>query len=1400
MNKKDKKVKGWGLFCMIIIYFMPSVKAESIFLKPPRANSTQIEMLGPQGNLLCFQLLSSNQLRDDGFGWLGKNTQGSGFLTLAYVGGKLRGSVISPSLNIQLKGSMSNQTFFSSESKIRECGGCKVMDRPVRDPRSGAQSKHAWRNSDAGQIDLMVVYPTDVINAIGSLEDTLAEIENAVTGANLCFRNSQVQIQLRLVHTLQTSYNPTGNLDLDLDRLTKLNDGYLDDIHAKRDEFGADIVTLLSPDSSMGGLANTLSFPNISFEDSAFNVCVWDQIGAPVFTLAHEIGHNMGCLHNREDASDSSKSSSYDYGAFAYGKRWFLNGKGYRTIMSYNDSDKNYENTAPFFSNPSVSYLGVVTGNEGQEDNAKALSISSPYVSNFRASKIQGILPSLYRVVVKEGNSSSLMVRLSCPPTEKVTVSLSLSNSTNFILGSSSTLTFDQSNWNLRQPVPILAVSDNDSLNSSGILNLTANGLSSVAVNLSATDTGTDKINTEHYFTGVAVNPFGVAVNDVKLSFSTGGHSLFTDQNGSFALTLENGYSGVVTPSKVGYSFSPSSVSIEKLASNSLGNVFVAARSSVVSVDPQANGLNNGSSWADAFTDLSEALELVDSFTEVWVAEGTYNPMPVRSGSFVIPGGVSVLGGFTGNEIKATDRNYSQNKTILSGDIGVKGDAKDNSFHVVVALDGSVLDGFMVEDGNATENYSDDRGLGSGLWAEGSSFEIRNCQFTNNWAFQGGSAAWLNKANGTFINCIFSSNETGSKGSGGAIWATDSNLTLESSTLSGNNAAFWGGAVRADSSLLQIKNSSFLTNKSSVSNGGGALYLKSGSFTITSSNFSSNQSNYEGGAILIEEANGTIADSNFTDNLNIGFNGGGALFIDRSSPTISKCSFIRNKTDANNYGGAIKLVSSSPLIENCDFQYNQSTVNSGGALFVNATSNPTLSINEFSYNSAAGWGGAVYNQGAEITVSGGLFLGNWARLGGGVATDGTLSTSFERIKIFGNESNTSSDSQGGFLYLGSGATHTIFTNCVIAGNKSANRHGVVATTGEVRFVNCTLYGNEAVGSGAISLLFTTESVLFENSILWANTDKNGYEIFVNSGTASVDYSIVKVEDSPGLNLGLGVISSEPTFVDFNGADNAIGTADDDFRLSSGSAAIGVASSSFSNYQNTDIIGRSRDSAPDIGAYEYFVNSAPVFSGSTALSIFENKTSVIDLNATDADGDALTFSIVNGSDKLDFGISTSSGVLRFLSSPDYEYPADSGGNNIYEVTVEVSDGFLTDQISLQITVKDVDESVGSPENAILLFNGYVLGNGWRQASWFGTYHAGFYPWVYHADFGWVYIVQSKNGETWMWKHVLGWCWTDVDVFPYFLINSSRQWAYAGSNLRAGQYYSYEAGQEGWLEFK
>ena len=112
--------------------------------------------------------------------------------------------------------------------------------------------------------------------------------------------------------------------------------------------------------------------------------------------------------------------------------------------------------------------------------------------------------------------------------------------------------------------------------------------------------------------------------------------------------------------------------------------------STVVYVDHQASGLNNGTSWVDAFTDLSTALELADEYSEIWVAAGTYFPGNVRSGSFVLPGNIQVLGGFKGNE-DSSSRDFAQNQTVLSRNIGDSDVGSDNSFHVVVPLDGANL-------------------------------------------------------------------------------------------------------------------------------------------------------------------------------------------------------------------------------------------------------------------------------------------------------------------------------------------------------------------------------------------------------------------------------------------------------------------------------------------------------------------------------------------------------------------------------------------------------------------------------------------------------------------------------------------------------------------------------------
>ena len=202
----------------------------------------------------------------------------------------------------------------------------------------GAQPMLSWQNGDANLIDLLVVYPASVRSDAGGTSAIQAEIVKAVADSNLCYRNSQVNVQLRLVHMEEVSYTPTGMLETDLSRLKATNDGHIDNVHTLRDSYGADLVALLTTASNSGGLASTLMHPSLDFESSGFSVNVWTQLSAPSYTLAHEIGHNMGCLHNVEDSS--GVTALYDFGAFCYGKRWMNSGQGVKTVMSYDTQPK----------------------------------------------------------------------------------------------------------------------------------------------------------------------------------------------------------------------------------------------------------------------------------------------------------------------------------------------------------------------------------------------------------------------------------------------------------------------------------------------------------------------------------------------------------------------------------------------------------------------------------------------------------------------------------------------------------------------------------------------------------------------------------------------------------------------------------------------------------------------------------------------------------------------------------------------------------------------------------------------------------------------------------------------------------------------------------------------------
>ena len=118
-----------------------------------------------------------------------------------------------------------------------------------------------------------------------------------------------------------------------------------------------------------------------------------------------------------------------------------------------------------------------------------------------------------------------------------------------------------------------------------------------------------------------------------------------------------------------------------------------------------------------------------------------------------------------------------------------------------------------------------------------------------------------------------------------------------------------------------------------------------------------------------------------------------------------------------------------------------------------------------------------------------------------------------------------------------------------------------------------------------------------------------------------------------------------------------------------------------------------------------VNEAPTIAGgpTRAVSVAENSTAVATVAGSDPDaGATLTYAIAGGADAGKFSINASTGALSFLAAPDFETPTDAGANNVYDVTVQVSDGSLVATQAIAVTVTNVNEAptiAGGPTRAV-----------------------------------------------------------------------------------------------------
>jgi len=231
-------------------------------------------------------------------------------------------------------------------------------------------------------------------------------------------------------------------------------------------------------------------------------------------------------------------------------------------------------------------------------------------------------------------------------------------------------------------------------------------------------------------------------------------------------------------------------------------------------VDAAAAGRADGTSWADAFICLQDALSRALDGDSVLLAEGVYSPdlgegwdVGDRTATFQLGNGVALYGGFPAGGGEWLRRNPAVHRSILSGDIGTLGVATDNSYHIVTAgkvTKTAVLDGCTVSDGYADGADPYDRG--AGLYSLSGSPQIRNCTFVRNAAPAGYGGGACNTAGGaTFINCVFTGNTAGN--CGGGLYVERGAVTLINCTLTANQGLWRGGGVFTFGGTVTIANS-----------------------------------------------------------------------------------------------------------------------------------------------------------------------------------------------------------------------------------------------------------------------------------------------------------------------------------------------------------------------------------------------------------------------------------------------------------------------------------------------------------------------------------------------------------------------------------------------------------------
>ena len=626
---------------------------------------------------------------------------------------------------------------------------------------------------------------------------------------------------------------------------------------------------------------------------------------------------------------------------------------------------------------------------------------------------------------------------------------------------------------------------------------------------------------------------------------------------------------------------------------------------SQIYVKNDAAGSNDGTSWTDAFNELQDAINVSSEGDQIWIAAGTYTPGGAdtlsRDSFYFLPHNLELYGGFVGTETMLTERDFTVNLSILSGDhLGDDNDGdfvnnkSDNARHVMWLTDtvnnATIIDGITFAYGitEPAAGAGNDR-RGGGILTYGAPI-IRNCTFTQCWGwFGGGLYPRLDGADGVVIdNCIFNSN---GGGFGGGAYCNATSATITNCTFEDNLVDNLAGGLYNGSELGSIiANCTFENNEALTSRGGGLYNTNSPS---------------------------TIRDCDFIGNIAAASSGGGLQLRSGvpNEPFVINCVFEGNEAT---WGGAIGSYdeTSTNNIINCTFDSNESA-NVGGAISNAFGATSIIKGCTFLDNTTGGSGGAIFSQNdtAVVSIDSCFFGENQANFGGAINI-GSEDDPFARPPMLTvNRSvflSNSATPQGGAINLGNAncdITNSVFDFNIAVEPNNASVGGAISQNASDSFnitlniTNSTFAGNEGDVGAGISQWVDPAGVDGVGVLNIVNT------IFQND--EGDNYAIEA--GAPTFNSMGGNLSSDSTMdtlltqaSDFNSTDPVFSNYNSgDYTLAPGSPAIDAAIDSLA--PATDIVGTPRFGAgADIGAYEStIVNTRNLDKDFGHLVVFPN---------------------------------------------------------------------------------------------------------------------------------------------------------------------------------------------------